>query len=599
MKVNLRLLFLFASAFFLIFMIYAVINNKASNKSKQKIKDLSYSEFITAIEQGSIKEVSINGSEISGLINISEEKTVKFKTRGPDKSDPYLPLLKEKGVKVVFAQSPFFCGALGLWLPFIIIIIFYFLFFRRMGAGGGANHSAFSFARSRAKLFLEQSTGVTFKDVAGVKEVKEELQEVIEFLKAPDRFTRLGGKMPKGVLLFGAPGTGKTLLARAVAGEAGVPFLSISGSGFVELFVGVGAARVRDLFSQAKQHAPCIIFIDEIDAVGGQRNVGFGGGREEHEQTLTQLLNEMDGFEPNLGVIVLAATNRPDKLDQALLRPGRFDRRIMIPLPDMEGRIAILKVHTRNKPLAPDVKLEEIAQMMVGTSGADLASLANESALLAARRKKTKIEMIDFQDARDKVLMGVERKTVISLKEREILAFHEAGHALVAKKLPGSEPVEKISIVPRGFALGVTMQRPTEDRHIYTKKEILTKIAIILGGRVAEEIIFDDVSTGAADDLNKATELAERMICEWAMADELSLGVYIDRRQVFLGQDKRERPYSEKTAEKIDNEKHKILNETYKITKDILEKNKEQLKKIAALLLRKETITHEEFESCL
>jgi cell division protease FtsH len=592
MKIIWRQLILFGLCLALIFLICTVVADKTKS-NKPVVKDLSYSEFISAVEKGLVKEVSINGPEINGQMT-SEKGIVKFRTRGPEKSDDYLPLLRKKGVKIVFIQPPSSsCGVLGLWLPLIILILIYFWFFRKMNVG----ISSFDFTRSKAKLFLEQNTGVTFKDVGGIPEVKKELQEIIEFLKNPGKFARLGARLPKGTLLVGPPGCGKTLLARAVAGEAGVPFFSVSGSEFVELYVGVGAARIRDLFTQAKSYAPCIIFIDELDAVGGARGISLNANSE-REQTLNQLLVEMDGFEPHLGIVVLAATNRPDMLDKGLLRPGRFNRQIYIPMPDVEGRLAILKIHTRNIPLANDVDLKEIAQMMAGASGADLENVANEAAILASRENQDRVRRIDFLNAIDKVLMGLERKIIIPPEEKKRVAVHEAGHALVTYYLSGREKLEKISIIPRGMALGITKQRHEEDRYLFTSKELKRELAILLAGRAAEEIVLQDVSSGAANDLERATDIVERMIQELGMTEEL-LGVYAKRRQTFLGEYTDSESYSEKTAEKIDSLKEKILKDTYHQAKEILIKNLVQLNLVVERLLEKETIDREEFEKLI
>jgi len=466
----------------------------------------------------------------------------------------------------------------------------------------GANNQAMSFGRSRARLASESKVKVTFADVAGVEEAKEELKEVVEFLKNPKKFQAVGAKIPKGVLLVGPPGSGKTLLARAVAGEAGVPFFSISGSEFVEMFVGVGASRVRDLFNQAKKSAPCIIFIDEIDAVGRQRGAGLGGGHDEREQTLNQLLVEMDGFDPNMGIIIIAATNRPDILDPALLRPGRIDRKVVVDNPDLEGRLEILKIHARGKPLAEDVNLQVIAQRTPGFSGADLANLLNESALLAARRGKNKITMEELEEAIDKVIAGPERKSrVLSEKEKELIAYHEVGHALVTKFLPNADKVHRISIIPRGMALGYTLHLPTEDKHILTKAALLDKIVTALGGRAAEEIIFNETTTGAQNDLEVATEIARRMVTEFGMSEELGPLTFGKKQgQVFLGRDLIEsRNYSEQVAFMIDREIRRIIESCYDKAKDILVKNKETLIKIASILKEKETIEAEEFDKLI
>jgi cell division protease FtsH len=461
---------------------------------------------------------------------------------------------------------------------------------RQMQIGGG---KAMSFGKSRAKLLTENTHKVTFADVAGIDEAKEELEEIIQFLRDPKRFTRLGGRIPKGVLLVGSPGTGKTLLARAIAGEAGVPFFSISGSDFVEMFVGVGASRVRDLFVQGKKHAPCIIFIDEIDAVGRHRGAGLGGGHDEREQTLNQLLVEMDGFEANEGVILVAATNRPDVLDPALLRPGRFDRRVVVPRPDVKGREGILRVHTRKVPLSDEVMLDKLARATPGFSGADLENLVNEAALLAARRNKEKVEQADFELAKDKVMMGAERRSmVMSMEERRNTAYHEAGHALVGMLLPGADPVHKVTIIPRGMALGVTQQLPGEDRYTYSREYLMTRLSMMFGGRAAEELIFGHMTTGAGDDIEKATELSRKMVCEWGMSKELGPMTFGKREeQVFLGRDiGHQKDYSEHTAIEIDREVRRIIEEAYQQARSLLSEHVKVLHAVAERLLEKEVL---------
>jgi cell division protease FtsH len=467
---------------------------------------------------------------------------------------------------------------------------------RQMQSGGG---KAMSFGKSRAKLLTEAQGKITFEDVAGIEEAKEELEEIISFLKDPKKFTKLGGRIPKGVLLMGPPGTGKTLLARAIAGEAGVPFFSISGSDFVEMFVGVGASRVRDLFVQGKKSAPCIIFIDEIDAVGRHRGAGLGGGHDEREQTLNQLLVEMDGFESNEGVILIAATNRPDVLDPALLRPGRFDRQVVVPRPDVKGREMILRVHAKKVPLSPEVNLEVIARGTPGFSGADLSNVVNEAALLAARKNKTVVEMIDFDDAKDKVLMGVERRSmVISDEEKKNTAYHEAGHTLVAKLIPGTDPVHKVSIIPRGRALGVTMQLPIEDKHSYTKESLLDRIAVLMGGRAAEEIIFNSKTTGAGNDIERATEIARKMVCEWGMSDKMGPVTFGKKDEsIFLGRDMAmHKNFSEATAVEIDNEIRRIVDENYSRVVKMLSEHVDLLHKLSKELIEKENLTGDEVE---
>jgi cell division protease FtsH len=476
------------------------------------------------------------------------------------------------------------------WLPIVFLFLIFFFFMRQLQIGGG---KAMSFGKSRARLLSESHKKVTFADVAGIDEAKDELEEIIEFLKDPKKFTKLGGRIPKGVLLMGPPGTGKTLLARAIAGEAGVPFFSISGSDFVEMFVGVGASRVRDLFEQGKKNAPCLIFIDEIDAVGRHRGAGLGGGHDEREQTLNQLLVEMDGFESNEGVIIISATNRPDVLDPALLRPGRFDRRIVITWPDLKGREAILNVHTKNTPLADDVDLSVIARGTPGFAGADLENLVNEAALLAARQNKDKVFMADFETAKDKILMGIERKTIlISDKERETTAYHEAGHALVARLLPGTDPVHKVTIIPRGRALGITQQLPTEDRWNVSKSFALNQLRILMGGRVAEEIIFNQQTTGAGNDFEVATELARKMVCEWGMSEKIGPLAFKKKEEaIFIGREiAQHQEYSEQTAIEIDAEVRRFVMESYNFVHKLLLEHINTLKRLAEALLEYEVL---------
>jgi cell division protease FtsH len=487
------------------------------------------------------------------------------------------------------------------WLPMLLLFAIFFFFMRQLQAGGG---KAMSFGKSRAKLLTDHQNRITFKDVAGVEEAKDEVEEIIAFLKDPKKFTRLGGRIPKGVLMMGSPGTGKTLLARAIAGEAGVPFFSISGSDFVEMFVGVGASRVRDLFEQGKKNAPCIIFIDEIDAVGRHRGAGLGGGHDEREQTLNQLLVEMDGFESNDGVIIIAATNRPDVLDPALLRPGRFDRRIVVPRPDLRGRIGILQVHTRKVPLAAAVDLEVIARGTPGFSGADLESLVNEAALIAARRDKDKVEAEDFEEAKDKVLMGAERRSmIISEKEKRTTAVHEAGHALVARFVGAeADPVHKVTIIPRGRALGLTQQLPTEDRLSMTREFALNQIAILMGGRVAEELVFGQKTTGAGNDIERATELARSMVTEWGMSEEFGpLNYSGGKQEVFLGRDFQSHGerLSEETAQRIDSEIRRIVLTQYERATQILGQNRTALERVSDALLEYETIDGEDIENLI
>jgi cell division protease FtsH len=491
-------------------------------------------------------------------------------------------------------ESKWYMTLLVSWFPMILLIGVWIFFMRQMQAGGG---KAMSFGKSRARLLTENQQKVTFEDVAGIDEAKEELEEIIEFLKDPKKFTRLGGRIPKGVLLVGLPGTGKTLLARAIAGEADVPFFTISGSDFVEMFVGVGASRVRDLFIQGKKHAPCIIFIDEIDAVGRHRGAGLGGGHDEREQTLNQLLVEMDGFETNEGVILISATNRPDVLDPALLRPGRFDRQVVVPKPDIKGRLGILRVHTRKMPLAPEVDLDVLARGTPGFSGADLENLVNEAALLAARVNKQSIDPKDFEMAKDKVMMGVERKSmIISEEERRNTAYHEAGHALVACLLPGTDPIHKVSIIPRGMALGLTQQLPLDEKHTYPKQFLMNNLAILFGGRVAEELVLGEMTTGAGNDIERATELARKMVCEWGMSEELGPLTFGKKdHEIFLGKELAyPSDYSPATAVQIDSEIRRIVMENYDSAKTILTQNLDKLHLLASTLLEKETIDGEE-----
>lgn len=558
--------------------------------------ELSYSDFLNYVRQGRVSEVTI-GEAIKGRF-LDGEEFITYRVDDPNLVEE----LRKANVKFTGIPPAQPSWWLGLISPLITVVLIGLLWYFMFRQAQGANNQAMSFGRSRARLASESKVKVTFADVAGVEEAKEELREVVEFLKNPKKFQAVGAKIPKGVLLVGPPGSGKTLLARAVAGEAGVPFFSISGSEFVEMFVGVGASRVRDLFNQAKKSAPCIIFIDEIDAVGRQRGAGLGGGHDEREQTLNQLLVEMDGFDPNMGIIVIAATNRPDILDPALLRPGRIDRKVVVDNPDLEGRLEILKIHARGKPLAEDVNLQVIAQRTPGFSGADLANLLNESALLAARRGKNKITMEELEEAIDKVIAGPERKSrVLSEKEKELIAYHEVGHALVTKFLPNADKVHRISIIPRGMALGYTLHLPTEDKHILTKAELLDKIVTALGGRAAEEIIFNETTTGAQNDLEVATEIARRMVTEFGMSEELGPLTFGKKQgQVFLGRDLIEsRNYSEQVAFMIDREIRRIIESCYDKAKDILIKNKETLIKIASILKEKETIEAEEFDKLI
>jgi cell division protease FtsH len=567
------------------------------NKQQTKEPEIIFSDFMAAAEKGDVTEVTIQGSNIRGKYHNGE----RFKTFAPEDPD-LVKVLRDKGVKIAAKPEegdPWYVVLFVQWFPMLLLIGVWIFFMRQMQVGGG---KAMSFGKSRAKLLSENTQKVTFNDVSGIDEAKEELEEIIAFLKDPKKFTKLGGRIPKGVLLVGSPGTGKTLLARAIAGEAGVPFFSISGSDFVEMFVGVGASRVRDLFVQGKKNAPCIIFIDEIDAVGRHRGAGLGGGHDEREQTLNQLLVEMDGFETNEGVILIAATNRPDVLDPALLRAGRFDRRVVVPRPDVKGREGILRVHTRRVPLADDVDLALLARGTPGFAGADLENLVNEGALLAARHGKERVDMADFEVAKDKVMMGAERKSMImSQEERRNTAYHEAGHALVAKLLPGADPVHKVSIIPRGMALGVTQQVPLDDRHSYTREYILNSLTIRFGGRAAEELILGHITTGAADDIEKATDWARKMVCEWGMSDKLGPMTFGKKEeQIFLGRDFTQlQDYSEHTAVEIDTEVRRIIADSYQQAKDLLATNVDVLHKIAEALLDKEVLDGAEIDEVI
>ncbi len=557
---------------------------------------ISYTEFLSMVDGESVSEVVIQGQELF----VTDVNRNRFKIFAPQDSD-LIRILRKKGVSIKAkppAESPWYMSVLVSWFPMIVLIGIWIFFMRQMQSGGG---KALSFGKSRARLLSDQSEKVTFENVAGIDEAKEELEEIVEFLKEPKKFTRLGGRIPKGVLLMGPPGTGKTLLARAIAGEAGVPFFSISGSDFVEMFVGVGASRVRDLFVQGKKNAPCIIFIDEIDAVGRHRGAGLGGGHDEREQTLNQLLVEMDGFESNEGVILISATNRPDVLDPALLRPGRFDRQVVVSLPDIKGRKKILKVHMKKTPIASDVDPVILAKGTPGFSGADLENLVNEAALLAAKRNKEKVDMLDFEDAKDKVYMGLERKSkVIKEEDRKTTAYHEGGHALVARFLPGTDAVNKITIIPRGRAAGITWFLP-EERDFKYKDQLESELSVAFGGRVAEEIVFNRISTGAANDIKQATDLAQRMVRTWGMSETLGpLSYAKNEEQVFLGREiAQHRDYSEETARKIDVEINNLVGKAYNRSKEILDENLDILHKLADLLLEKETVMGKELDELI
>ncbi len=594
MNSTVKTLFLWMAIFVVVILLWNTFQNGKSSRAA-----LGYSEFMDAVSKGKVAEVTIRGDhEVSGKFRgVGEyQEGQEFTTTLPLPSNPALiDKLQAAHVDVrgeETKENPLL-AILFTWAPVLLIVALWIFFMRQMQTGG---NKALSFGKSKAKLLNTSGKKVTFKDVAGVEEAKEELSEIVEFLKEPQKFQKLGGRIPKGVLLMGPPGTGKTLLARAIAGEANVPFFSISGSDFVEMFVGVGASRVRDLFEQGKKNAPCIIFIDEIDAVGRHRGAGLGGGHDEREQTLNQLLVEMDGFESNEGVILIAATNRPDVLDPALLRPGRFDRRVVVDRPDINGRLGILKVHTRTIPLSEDVQLAVIARGTPGFAGADLSNLVNEAALIAARRGKKKVEMEDFEFAKDKVLMGVERKTLmLTDEEKRVTAYHEAGHALVAVFTPGSDPLHKVTIIPRGRALGLTMQLPTEDKYTYKKHYVEAQIAILMGGRVAEELTQDDITTGAGNDIERATEMARRMVCEWGMSELGPLAYGAKEEPVFLGRDFSQRAdYSEDTAIQIDRQVSRIVQEAYDRATSILTRYRPVLERMALELLEHESMDGEE-----
>ncbi|MET0501458.1 MAG: ATP-dependent zinc metalloprotease FtsH [Candidatus Binatia bacterium] len=565
------------------------------SKQYRREPEIIFSDFLGGVDRGDVREVVIQGNHIQGKYKNGEP----FRTFAPD--DPELvKSLRAKNVKISAKpedESPWYMVLLFNWLPMLLLIGVWIFFMRQMQVGGG---KAMSFGKSRAKLLTENQHRVTFSDVAGVDEAKDDLQEIIEFLKDPKKFTKLGGRIPKGCLLVGAPGTGKTLLARAIAGEAGVPFFSISGSDFVEMFVGVGASRVRDLFVQGKKKAPCIIFIDEIDAVGRHRGAGLGGGHDEREQTLNQLLVEMDGFESNEGVILIAATNRPDVLDPALLRPGRFDRHVVVPRPDIRGREGILQVHARKVPLSTDVDIRVLARSTPGFTGADLENLVNEGALLAARNDKEKVDMLDLELAKDKVMMGAERRSmIISDEEKRITAYHEAGHAMVAKLLPGTDPIHKVTIIPRGMALGLTQQLPVDEKHTYPREYLLNNLVILYGGRVAEELVLEHTTTGAGNDIEKATDLARRMVCEWGMSEKLGPMTFGKKEEeIFLGRDFTQRAdYSQSTGIEIDAEVRRIIQESYHRAKELLTTNLALLHKVAESLLEKEVLDGSEIDA--
>jgi cell division protease FtsH len=580
--------------------------------------DLSYSDFKQKVREEQIEAITVRGQAVTGTFKapvegeprptlFGDEKTPEFKefkTTLPSFEDPGLMDLLEKKEVIIHAQSrehSWWWTLIISVLPWVLIIGFFVYtskkFQERMGGGAGP----FGFARSKAKLYTKSTSNLTFQDVAGLANAKKELHEVVDFLKDPSKFRTLGGELPKGILLVGPPGVGKTLLARAVAGEADVPFYSISGSEFIEMFVGVGASRVRDMFKNAKKDAPTIIFIDELDSIGRVRGTGLGGGHDEREQTLNQILAEMDGFDPSENVVVMSATNRPDVLDPALVRPGRFDRQITLELPQKKARTEILQVHTRKVPLADDVDLEEVSARTVGFSGADLKNLVNEAALLAARKEKQKVEAEDFDQARDKIIMGIEREDVIKDEEKQLIACHEAGHALVAKLYPGADPLEKVSIIPRGRSLGATEQLPKDDRHNFSRSYLLGRIAIMLGGRAAEKIVFKDVSSGAGDDLKKATELARRMVCQWGMSDKVGPVTFRQGEpHPFLGREMSEaRDFSEETARLIDEEVRRMIQEMEDKASHLLESNRDKLDGLAEALLEHESLSREEIDEIL
>jgi cell division protease FtsH len=567
------------------------------NAPKKVEDEMVFSDFMQKVDAGQVDEVIIKDSHITGKLKDGK----RFKSFSPVYPE-LIQNLRDHNVRISAKppdESPWYANALFSFGPILLLVVVWIFFMRQMQTGG---NKALSFGKARVKLISDKSIKVTFSDVAGIEEAKEEVTEIIDFLKDPQKFSRLGGKIPKGVLLVGSPGTGKTLLAKAIAGEAGVPFFSISGSDFVEMFVGVGASRVRDLFEQAKKNAPCIIFIDEIDAVGGLRGAGLGGGHDEREQTLNQLLVEMDGFEGKEGIIVIAATNRPDVLDPALLRPGRFDRQVVVPLPDVKGRAEILKVHSKSIPLDDRVDLDRVARGTPGFSGADLANLVNEAALFAARMNKSKVEMFDFEKAKDKLLMGVERRSmIINDEEKKNTAYHEAGHTLVAKLIPGTDPIHKVSIIPRGRALGVTQQLPIDDRYTYSREFLLKTLRVLMGGRAAEEIALKHLTTGAGNDIEKATELARKMVTEWGMSSKLGPLTFGKKdEQIFLGREiANHKDYSERTAEEIDDEIKKLVVDAYEEARKILGDNQHLLNRFASALLERETMDSDEIDALI
>lgn len=582
-------------ALFVMIGLIMVVLFRTTNQTKSSSISVSYSDFLNMVETGSITEVTIQGDNISGMSVRGPFKT--FVPKDPD----LINLLRSKDVKISVkpAEDSSLFHMFLSWAPMLLLIGVWIFFMRRMQGGGG---NPLSFGKSKARLMTDAQDKVTFDDVAGIDEAKEELGEIVEFLKDPKRFTRLGGRIPKGVLLTGAPGTGKTLLARAISGEAGVPFFSISGSDFVEMFVGVGASRVRDLFKQGMKNAPCIIFIDEIDAVGRHRGAGLGGGHDEREQTLNQLLVEMDGFESNEGVILISATNRPDVLDPALLRAGRFDRQVVVPIPDIKGREGILKVHTKEKLISQDVDVKILARGTPGFTGADLENMVNEAALMAARRGKERVEMVDFEDAKDKVLMGPERRSlIISDEEKAITACHEAGHTLIARLLPNTDPIHKVTIIPRGRSLGLTQQLPIDERHTYPKDYLINNIRILMGGRAAEEIVLDTQTTGTGEDIEKASNLARKMVCDYGMSKDLGpLTFGKKEEQIFLGREiAQHRDYSGLTAQKIDEEVRDIVTGAYEKTLQLIRDNLEIHDRMAKALLERETLNSDDIDEIM